>query len=582
MTDTIEAAPRARPTPPDVERAEADVGLVEPREPAATAGTRHEGRSRSGWLAVALALALAAWMGSGLVFPPEPEPEPERRTVAERAPVAVEVVASRARNVTDFLVSDGQAVPDRVTILRAEAGGNVETVPVSKGARVDQGQVLATIEAGDRVAQQASAEAELARARRDLEAVQSLFDRGYATRTRLDQARVAVTAAEAGVAQAARGQSDTTITAPFAGVLDAFDLEPGQVVSAGAEIGTLVDSDPLKIEIRVPQQAVTSISAGDAATVNFITGETREGRVTYVSTNANQATRTFTAEVEVEDTAGIPSGISAQVRIPTSRTKAHFVSPATLSLGADGRLGIKTAEADGTVGFYPVEVVRAETRGVWVSGLPDEARIITVGQGFVDKGETVAATERAVAATERVGQAEAEPAVAPAPATDRRTGGEAGPQPAPEGKPARAQGGQARPDRTRSSAPAPRSEPDVVRTTVGTVNGPAPTRADDAAGSDEVEVFDEAAGRPAGRKEPVPADPPVETSDEIARSTDNVRKVQESLNALGYDVGVADGIPGSRTVAGIRAFQRDLKLDTDGAITFDLLDALAQAIKERG
>ena len=135
----------------------------------------------------------------------------------------------------------------------------------------------------------------------------------------------------------------------------------------------------------MPQQAVGSVKAGQTAKVTFITGEERVGTVIFVSTNANTATRTFTAEVTVQNTAGIPAGISAQVRIPTSVSKAHFVSPATLSLGADGTLGIKTAEANDTVGFYPVEVVRAETKGVWVSGLPDEASIITIGQGFVDR-----------------------------------------------------------------------------------------------------------------------------------------------------------------------------------------------------
>jgi multidrug efflux system membrane fusion protein len=44
---------------------------------------------------------------------------------------------------------------------------------------------------------------------------------------------------------------------------------------------------------------------------------------------------------------------------------------------------------DDTVAFNPVEIVRAQTDGIWVAGLPSKARIITVGQGFVAEGETV-------------------------------------------------------------------------------------------------------------------------------------------------------------------------------------------------
>jgi multidrug efflux system membrane fusion protein len=44
---------------------------------------------------------------------------------------------------------------------------------------------------------------------------------------------------------------------------------------------------------------------------------------------------------------------------------------------------------DGRVAFYPVEVVRTEMNGVWVTGLPNTVNLITVGQGFVRAGETV-------------------------------------------------------------------------------------------------------------------------------------------------------------------------------------------------
>ena len=540
-------------TGPDV--AVEKTAVVEPALQAELPTPRKERKSRSGWLAAGLAVALVAWMGSGFILPSEPEPEPERPTIAERAPVAVEIVASTARPVTDYLVSDGQAVPDRVTVLRAEAGGNVEAVLVAKGERVETGQLLARIEAQDRNASRATAEAELARARRDFEAVESLAKRGYATRQRLDQARVAVTAAQAQVAQAARGLSDTAITAPFAGVLDDLAIEPGQVIAVGAEIGTLVDADPLKIEIRVPQQAVRSIEAGKTATIAFITGEQRDGRVTYVSTNANTATRTFTAEIEVANTDGIPAGVSAQVRIPTSRTKAHFVSPATLSLGADGTLGIKTAEADDTVGFYPVSVVRAETKGVWVSGLPDEARIIAVGQGFVDQGETVKPTLRQTPA--------AMPTSAPS----------AGREPVQTEKPteprvAKVDPSQAKPTVAPRSAPKPDVKPQPTETT-----------------SDDAQPEDTGKPTPAADvaapRAPITADPPFATEREITDMQAAARTVQERLNALGYDVGVADGIPGERTLAGIRKFQRDLNLDADGEITFDLLDALSQALEER-
>ena len=80
------------------------------------------------------------------------------------------------------------------------------------------------------------------------------------------------------------------------------------------------------------------------------------------------------------------------VTIPTGQMSAHFISPAILSLGTDGQLGVKTVQDDDTVAFHPVVVEQAQTDGVWVSGLPEQARIITIGQGFVSAGEPVVPT----------------------------------------------------------------------------------------------------------------------------------------------------------------------------------------------
>ena len=85
----------------------------------------------------------------------------------------------------------------------------------------------------------------------------------------------------------------------------------------------------------------------------------------------------------------LPAGISAEMRIPTGEVTAHFVSPAILSLDEAGTLGLKTVGEDGRVAFHPVDVVRAETDGVWLTGLPETARIITRGQGFVRAGDAV-------------------------------------------------------------------------------------------------------------------------------------------------------------------------------------------------
>ena len=85
------------------------------------------------------------------------------------------------------------------------------------------------------------------------------------------------------------------------------------------------------------------------------------------------------------------SGISAEIHLPLPASAGHWVSPALLALNDQGRLGIKTVNDDGMLEFHSTEILRAEAGGVWVSGLPDPVRVITVGHGFVREGQRVVA-----------------------------------------------------------------------------------------------------------------------------------------------------------------------------------------------
>jgi multidrug efflux system membrane fusion protein len=345
---------------------------------------------RSFWVALGLVLVIVAWMGSGYLIPAE-APESAAPEGGGDAPVAVTVEASRTEEVTLTFSAEGQAQPDRDTSIRAEASGDVTRVLVEKGEEVAQGAVIARLSATRAEADLARAREELSRAQREFDNASELLERGVATQDRVSQARATLAAAEAAVTSAEQALEALEITAPFAGRIERLTLDPGEFVQAGAEVGRIVDNRPLTVAIQVPQQALGRIESGQQASINFITGEERQGRVSFVGTSANAETRTFLAEIDVENADGaIPAGISAEVRIPTGTARAHFVQPSTVSLSPEGLLGVKTVDAEDRVVFHRIEIVRAEINGIWVTGLPEETRIITVGQGYVNAGERVA------------------------------------------------------------------------------------------------------------------------------------------------------------------------------------------------
>jgi multidrug efflux system membrane fusion protein len=348
------------------------------------------GARGSVWVAGAILVAVVAWMGSGFVLPTE-EDAPVADAPAAPAPVAVATRTSRAEPVTLTFQAEGQAQPDRDTMIRAEASGDVGEVLALRGARVEEGTVIARLTTARLEADLARAREELARARREFDNAEQLLERGVATADRVSQARAGLAAAEAQVAGAETALDGAEIVAPFGGRLETMTLDAGEFVQAGAEVARLVDNTPLTVAIQVPQQALGQIEDGQPATVRFITGEEAEGRVTFVGSAAAAETRTFLAEIEVPNPDGaVPAGISAEIVIPVGAVPAHFVSPSIVSLDPEGRIGIKTVE-DGRVAFHAVEVVRAETAGIHVTGLPETAELIVVGQGFVREGEAVTA-----------------------------------------------------------------------------------------------------------------------------------------------------------------------------------------------
>ncbi|WP_187428591.1 efflux RND transporter periplasmic adaptor subunit [Roseobacter fucihabitans] len=340
-------------------------------------------------LAGIVCLILTLWMASGIFFPAAvPTPHSAVLQVPSRMTVAVQV--SVAETVTRFFKGDGHTTPDRETVILAEMAGHVARVNVKKGQMVTQGDPITVLDQTQRIADLNRAQEDLARTVRDFETAKALLERGAATSTRLAQARAALAASRAAIATAQQGLAQTELVAPFGGRVEALSVNPGIYIQEGDEIARIVDNTPLTVSMRVPQQTRAGLRSGAQVSVQFNTGESRVGQITFLGNSADLATRTFLVEISFPNADGqIPAGISARMEVPIGDVIAHFVSPAILSLGDAGVLGIKTVDAENRVVFTPVEIALTQSDGIWVTGLPERVRLITVGQGFVRAGETV-------------------------------------------------------------------------------------------------------------------------------------------------------------------------------------------------
>lgn len=353
------------------------------------------------WLITgAILLLVVVWMLSGIGSSDDKTATADQPAQGESATTDVRVREQQAEEVERFIDVYGRTAPARSVTLKAETGGRVVEVAAERGAYVRKGAVLVQLDVRDRAAQLERARAEVKAAQMTYEAEEKLKHESFASETRLAQAQAQYEAAKAELKRIEVDVENTRIRAPFNGSLQERLVENGDYVAIGDPVATFVDIDKLIVTGSVSETERANLEIGSSATAELITGQTAEGRVRYIDPVAQEATRTFRIELEVPNKDhALPAGVTAQIHLPAGRQLAHRISPSILTLDADGEIGIKTVNDDNTVQFNRVDIVKSAVNGMWISGLPQQATIITVGQGFVKPGETVKPVPEEEAAT---------------------------------------------------------------------------------------------------------------------------------------------------------------------------------------
>ncbi len=353
--------------------------------------TRHKS-----WLLSAGIVALAAlWIVSGQFTSDADEPDADNQAAAADAAApqyAVRVRTQSAEEVMRTIVVNGKTAPARIVHLAAETDGRVEFIGAERGASLERGDVIVRLDERDRAARLAQAEALLRQREVEYAARARLQSESYVSEAQLQEALALLETARAELTRARLDLGYMTIRAPFAGALQARSVEIGDFVSRGDPIATYVDNRTLIVSADVSEFDAQAVEIGETAEARLATGEVVRGRIRYVAPVAEEATRTFTVELEVDNGDGrLRAGGSAELRIPAETVLAHRVAPSLLTLDDAGNVGVKIINELGQVEFVVADIALSSHDGVWLAGLPETATIITVGQGYVVPGARVAA-----------------------------------------------------------------------------------------------------------------------------------------------------------------------------------------------
>lgn len=315
---------------------------------------------------------------------------PVREAKPEPKPVRVTVEDLRAQEVMSSVLVFGHTEAANKADLKVRVAGIVERIIHDKGSRVKAGDPIITIKIEDRATRQDSAVAAKAKAEIEFTTAKQLYFDNLISRVEYMQAEASFKQAAANLDQVSLDADNTTVRAPFDGIVNALDVVEGSFVTANMVIGNFVDLGRIKIRAELPEKYISRARVGTAARAVLSDGRAVDAKLAYAASVANSSTRTFPIELLSGNGERLVEGLTAEIALPLDRVMATKLTVSScLTFGDDGVIGVKVVGGGDRVEFYPVALVREDQDGLWVSGLPASASVIVAGQEFVRVGETV-------------------------------------------------------------------------------------------------------------------------------------------------------------------------------------------------
>jgi membrane fusion protein (multidrug efflux system) len=259
---------------------------------------------------LALATALVAAVAC---HRPDQASSPVQKEAA--VPVHVQTTLVGQQPMPDYLALTGTLRASAESDVAADVSGKVVQTYIERGQSVKRGQLMAIIDSRTAALASTAAEAQakvaqnqLEEARRDCERVKHLLDTGAISQADYDRQTSQCTsqqwsaaAAEAQQATALKALGDTSIRAPFDGIVGERYINVGQYVQPSTRVASVYDPNPLRLELTVPEESVGAITEGLPVgfTVAAFPNQVFTGKVRYISPNVRESSRDLVVEAVV-------------------------------------------------------------------------------------------------------------------------------------------------------------------------------------------------------------------------------------------------------------------------------------------
>lgn len=280
-------------------------------------------------------------------------------TFSTDVPIPVEAGLVERDTLVISVAAAAEAAAERQTVLRSQVEGRITRIQVGENERVDAGALLVEIDTTEYALRVSQARAGLNKAEAAFREL-TLFDDQIedpavrAERQRVARAKSGLEDAELQLRQAQLELDRTRIRAPFGGRAASMRVVEGQNVRVGDELLSVVDLDPLRVEVQVLEGEVGLLAQGNRARVSFAAfpGETVVGRIEAINPLVERETRTARVTVALPNPAGrILPGMYARVSLEARKLPDRILVPRSAVLERDRRTMLFVFEGEGDVGL---------------------------------------------------------------------------------------------------------------------------------------------------------------------------------------------------------------------------------------
>lgn len=250
---------------------------------------------------------------------------------AAEAPQKLALVKAEEGPVHERLTLTGMIAPQESSDVASSVPGRVIAVLVDRGDKVKFGDPIVRLDASSAALSAQSVKAQLAAAQaqeklavEECKRAQALLDKGAITRSQFDRETTACTAAAQTVAATkaqlslvSKSIADGIVRAPFAGRIDGRWVSPGEWVNPGMRLVTLVDDEPLHVELQVAEAWVPRVALDQKVEVAAIAYPDQRfpAKVTRLGAEVGAMTRALVAEAELAPGSPLKPGMFAEASI---------------------------------------------------------------------------------------------------------------------------------------------------------------------------------------------------------------------------------------------------------------------------